>query len=100
VQFSLTYLGNQVVSASAREASRVARVTGSADQGRSKGYSYAANLGKGILEDVDVKVQRVDGDQMKATVAGDAPQILPFFAPPKVHEEVQGPIEQFDPDGG
>lgn len=100
VQFALIYLGNQVVSASAREASRVARVTGDSDQGRVKGYSYAAELGKGVLDNVLVTVSRVGTDQMRATVTGSAPQVLPFMNPPQVSEVVQGPIEQFQQDPG
>lgn len=100
VQFALVYLGNQVVSASAREAARVARVTGDAGQGTSKGYSYAASLGKGVLGNVDVQVRQVGGNQMRAVVTGEAPQLLPFLDSPRVKEEVQGPIERFDPDVG
>lgn len=99
VQFSLVYLGNQAASAAAREAARVARVTGDADQGKAKGESYAANLGKGVLGQVVVTVDPVAGNQMRATVSGRAPQLLPFLNSPKVSEEVQGPIEQFTPDG-
>lgn len=100
VQFALVYLGNQVASASAREASRVARVTGDVGQGTTKGYSYAANLGKGVLENVQVDVRQVGDDQMRVTVSGSAVQLLPFLDPPRVTEEVQGPIERFTPDEG
>ena len=100
VQFALVYLGNQVASASAREASRVARVTGDVGQGTTKGYSYAADLGKGVLENVEVDVRQVGDNQMRVTVSGSAPQLLPFLDSPRVSEEVQGPIERFNPDAG
>ncbi|WP_245527735.1 TadE/TadG family type IV pilus assembly protein [Aeromicrobium marinum] len=95
VQFSLVYLGNQAASASAREAARVARVTGDATQGQAKGESLARDLGRGVLDDVDVQVVQIDGDRMRATVSGRAPGILPFLTPPRVSDSVQGPIEQF-----
>lgn len=100
VQFALIYLGNQVASASAREAARVARVTGDTGLGTTKGYSYAGNLGKGVLENVTVNVAQVGADQMRVVVTGYAPQLLPFLPSPRVREEVQGPIERFVEDGG
>lgn len=100
VQFALVYLGNQAASASAREAARVARVTGDTSLARAKGQSYASELGRGVLENVSVEVVQVGSDQMRATVSGQAPQLLPFLDSPRVSEEVQGPIERFDPDRG
>lgn len=100
VQFALIYLGNQAVSASAREASRVARVTGDAGLGVKKGEAYAANLGQGVLNNVTVAVVQVGDGQMRAAVSGEAEQLLPFFAPPRVSEVVQGPIERFVQDDG
>jgi Flp pilus assembly protein TadG len=98
VQFALVFLGNQAASASAREAARVGRVTDDPALARAKGESYAANLGQGVLEQVTVSVERV-GEEIRATVSGEAPRLLPFFAPPRVSEEVQGPIERFVQDG-
>ncbi|MCD9154994.1 TadE/TadG family type IV pilus assembly protein [Aeromicrobium duanguangcaii] len=98
IQFSLTYLAKQSASAAAREAARVARVTGDAEMGRAKGASSAASLGKGLLMNPEVQVARV-GDNMRATVSGKANQLLPFFDPPRVTEVVQGRIEQFQEDG-
>jgi Flp pilus assembly protein TadG len=99
VQFALVFLGNQAASASAREAARVGRVTDDPALARAKGESYAANLGQGVLEQVTVTVERVGDEEMRATVSGEAPHLLPFFAPPRVSEEVQGPIERFVQDG-
>lgn len=100
VQFALIYLANQAASAAAREAGRVARVTGDAGQGEAKGRSYAGYLGGGVLENVAVNVQQVGEDQMRVTVSGHAPQLLPFLNSPTVTEEVQGPIEEFREDTG
>lgn len=100
VQFALIYLANQAASAAAREAGRVARVTGDAGKGEAKGLSYAGYLGGGVLENVSVNVQQVGEDQMRVTVSGSAPQLLPFLSSPRVTEEVQGPIEEFREDTG
>ncbi|MBC9226739.1 hypothetical protein GL325_10410 [Aeromicrobium sp. 636] len=98
IQFSLTYLAKQSASAAAREAARVARVTGDAEMGRAKGVASASSLGKGLLKNPQVQVARV-GDDMRATVSGRASQLLPFLDSPRVTEVVQGRIEQFQQDG-
>ncbi len=53
-----------------------------------------------MLENVSVNVQQVGEDQMRVTVSGSAPQLLPFLSSPRVTEEVQGPIEEFREDTG
>lgn len=98
IQFSLTYLAKQSASAAAREAARVARVTGDAEMGHAKGVSSAETLGRGLLKNPTVQVNRV-GDSMRATVSGRANQLLPFLDSPKVTEVVQGRIEEFQEDG-
>jgi len=99
VQFALTYLGKEAASAAVREASRVARVTGDVGQGEAKGRSYAANLGRGVLNNVNVTVVQVGGEQVRVTVTGSAPQLLPsFLGVTRVSESVQGPIERFEED--
>lgn len=98
VQFVLVYLATQAASASAREAARVARVTADVGQGVQKGESYAANLGAGFLESVRVEVVQVGDDQVRATVRGRAPTILPFLDLQGVEETAQGPIEEFRED--
>lgn len=99
IQFALTYLAKQSASAAAREAARVARVTGDAGKGYDKGVASASSLGRGLLENPQVRVVRV-GDDMRATVSGQANQLLPFLDSPKVTEVVQGRIEQFQQDVG
>lgn len=100
VQFALVYLGNEVVSATAREASRVSRVTGDTGQGIAKGYYYADQLAGNVLENVSVQVTLVGEDQVRTVVTGKAPHVLPFLPSPTVHEEVVGPIEEFKQDQG
>lgn len=97
IQFSLTYLAKQSASAAAREAARVARVTGDVDQGRAKGLTSAASLGRGVLTVPQVSVVQV-GDSMRATVSGRGKQLLPFVPSPRVEEVSQGRIEQFEAD--
>ncbi len=98
VQFALVYLGNQAASAVAREASRVARTSdGDTAAGERAGYQYAANIGRGILEDVDVNVVRVGGDRVRAVVSGRAQELSPVLVP-RVDQTVEGPIEQFRED--
>lgn len=96
VQFALVYLGNQAVSAAAREAARTARVTGDESAGRARGYDYADSLGGGLLARVDVRVNAVNGNtEMRAVVSADGEQLLPFIDRPRLTEAVQGPIERF-----
>ncbi len=97
VQMSLVYLGNQAATATAREAARVARVTGSTAQGDAAGSQYAANIGQGVLEDVRVTVTYVGDDRVRAVVSGRAQQLVPVLVP-RVSQEVEGPIEEFRQD--
>ena len=97
VQFSLIYLGNAAATAVAREAARVARVTGDAQQGQVAGSQYAQNIGRGILEDVDVNVVPVGGDRVRAVVSGRAQELAPVLVP-RVSQTVEGPIEEFKVD--
>jgi Flp pilus assembly protein TadG len=98
VQFSLVYLGNQAASGAAREAARVARVTGDATQGRAAGERLVATIGSGVLENAVVAVRPAGVQEMQAVVSGQAQGLLPFLDPPRVSETVQGPIERFVPD--
>ena len=97
VQFSLIYLGNAAASAVAREAARVARVTGDTQAGEAAGYQYAGNIGRGILENVDVNVVPVGGDRVRAVVSGRAQELAPVVVP-RVSQTVEGPIEEFQVD--
>lgn len=95
VQFTMVYLGNSAASAVAREAARVARTTGDPGQAHQAGVQYAANIGKGVLEDYDVTVTMFDnGDRVRVTVTGHAQEISPVGVP-LVSQTVEGPVEQF-----
>jgi hypothetical protein len=99
IQFALVYLGNQAVSAAAREAARTTRVTGDRAAGIERGRQYADDLGRGLLSKIDVQVDLVNGDRdVRAVVAADGEQLIPFIGRPRLTEEVQGPLEQFRED--
>jgi Flp pilus assembly protein TadG len=101
VQFALTWHGNQVASATAREAARVARIDGGTPaalaRAEAHGRSYAAQVGDGALRNVTVEVVTVGGNEIRATVTGRSVEIVNGFAP-RVSHTVQGPIEEFRPD--
>lgn len=94
VQFTLVYLGNQAAGAVAREAARVARVTGDAGQAQERGRQYADNIGQGILEDYRIAITAVGGDRVRVTVTGRAQEISPVGVP-RVSQTVEGPLERF-----
>lgn len=94
VQFALSWFGNQAASAVARETARVARVYQDEARARQAGANYAANIGSGVLEDVDIDVQIGNGF-VRVTVTGEAQQVSPIGVP-RVSETVEGPIEEFD----
>lgn len=100
VQFGLGWHANQVASAAAREAARVARVDGGTPQaqaaGEARGHVVADSVGGRALRNVDVDVVRV-GDNIRATVSGDPLEIIGGLTP-RVSKTVEGPIEQFIPD--
>lgn len=98
IQFALIYLGNQVASAAAREAARVARTSLDSGQAEAAGYAYTADIGTGILEDVRVIVTPVGTEQVRVEVTGHAQKITPFVDPPTVTQVVQGPLEEFRAD--
>lgn len=96
VQFALIYLGNQAVSAAAREAARTSRITGDTDKGEARGKEYANSLGRGLLSDIDVSARFVNDDtEVRVRVEADGEQLLPFIPAPRLSEEVQGPLERF-----
>lgn len=94
VQASMVYLGNQAANAVARETARVARATGDAGAAQARGRAYAANIGKGVLEDVTIRVRPAGGDRVQVVVTGRAQEILPVGVP-TVSETVEGPLEEF-----
>jgi Flp pilus assembly protein TadG len=110
VQFSLVYLGNQVISTSARQAGRVARTEVGAEQANTVANAktiaiaqeYAAKVGHGLVTDVKVDVVSVPNGtpwpEMKVVVTGQAVQLVPGVPAPQVSKTVQGPVETFRAD--
>jgi Flp pilus assembly protein TadG len=101
VQFSLVYLGNQVISSSARQASLVARSGGGPEKANAVAQGYATKVGHGLVTDVVVDITAVDGTsgpEMRVVVSGQALQLVPGVSAPEVSKTVQGPVESFRAD--
>jgi hypothetical protein len=103
IQFSLLYLGNQVVSSAARQASRVMRTTGDEDMARDKGRAYADKVGHGLVENVVFRFESVENGtpwpDIKVVATGQALQLVPKVKVGEVTKTVQGPSEKFRQDG-
>lgn len=102
VQLALTWHGNEVAGAVAREVARVARTGGGTPDAlaaaRERGAEYAAAVGGRALTDVSVDVQALPlTREVRATVTGHAVALVPGAAP-QVSATVQGPVEEFRPD--
>lgn len=101
VQFALSWHGNQVAGAVAREAARTARAGGGTAaalaDAESRGAEYAAAIGGQALTDVSVDAATVGPDEVEVTVTGRAVEIIDGFAP-RVSVTVRGPVEVFRPD--
>lgn len=112
LQLAFLYLGNQAASAAAREAARVARSAGNPGAGSQaalrageiRGTDYAASVGHGLFDGpVEVQVQAVTGPgglQVRAIVRATAVRLVPGMPWMKITKVVQGPVEEFRPDGG
>jgi Flp pilus assembly protein TadG len=102
VQFALMFFGNQAAAAAAREAARVARSGAGTGQAlaaaRQRGAQYATSVGRGVLLDPQVQVQRVGDVEVRVVVDGASLQVVPGVPAPRIHQVVQGPIESFRPD--
>lgn len=101
VQFTLTWHGNEIAGAVAREAARVVRTGGGSPQSlldaQTRGIEYAENLGGSALTDVQVDITQPDALTVRVTVTGRSVEIVQGFAP-EVSATVQGPVESFRPD--
>lgn len=102
VQFALSWYGNEVAGAAAREAARVARVGSGTSvavaDAEARGLEYAAVGGEG-LTDVEVDVVALPATrEVRVTVTGRSLEIVAGLAP-RVSAVVQGPIEEFRADG-
>lgn len=104
IQFSLVYLGNQVISSSARQAARVARTGGDLAAVTKRATDYADTVGHGLVKNVHVDMATVDNGtawpDIKVVVTGQALQLVPEVAAPMVSKTVQGPPETFRQDTG
>jgi hypothetical protein len=103
VQFSLLYLGNQVISSAARQAARVARTGGDDATVVKKATDYATTVGHGLVTNVTVVPSTVDNGtpwpDIKIVVSAEALQLVPGVEFGPVTKTVQGPPESFRPDG-
>ncbi|GEK22904.1 TadE family protein [Cellulomonas xylanilytica] len=101
IQFALTWYGNEVAGAVARETARVVRVGGGTPQSvadaRTHARNYTAAVGGTSFRDLQVQITQPDDQTVRVTVSGRALEIVDGFAP-RVSATVQGPIEQFRPD--
>lgn len=101
VQFALTWYGNEVAGAVAREAARVVRVGGGTAQSvadaQTRASEYAESVGGGSLYDLQVEISQPDALTVRVTVSGRPQEIVQGFTP-RVSSTVQGPVEQFRPD--
>lgn len=101
VQFALTWYGNEVAGAVARETARVVRVGGGTPQSvaeaRTHAQEYTDAVGGASFRDLQVQITQPDADTVRVTVSGRALEIVDGFAP-RVSATVQGPIESFRPD--
>ncbi|MBI9115331.1 pilus assembly protein [Sanguibacter sp. YZGR15] len=109
VQLALTWHGNSVAGAVARETARVAR-TGATDAtslaaARDRGYATAAEVGGRTLTDVQITVRIVDADgdlpgpgedeqYVAVTVTGRAIELVAGL-PPRVSATAHAPLETF-----
>lgn len=106
VQFTLVYLGNQVISSSARQAARVARSGADTDpnalaKATAVAQDYSAKVGHGLVTNVVVHSQVVtgsSGQEIKVVVRGQALRLIPGFPAANVSKTVQGPVESFRAD--
>ncbi|SFJ61751.1 TadE-like protein [Cellulomonas sp. KH9] len=101
VQFSLTWYGNELAGAVARETARVVRTGGGSDdsvtRAHQRGTEYAGTVGGASLRDVSVEISRPDAQTVRVTVTGRAVEIVQGLAP-RVSATVQGPVEGFRAD--
>ncbi|TDE00050.1 pilus assembly protein [Jiangella asiatica] len=100
VQFTLTWHGNQIAAAAAREAAREARIGGGTPAAlaaaEARGREYAEAVGNGHLIEIEVDAVTI-GDNVRVTVSGRATELIEDLAP-RVSQTIEGPIEQFVPD--
>ena len=101
VQLALTWYGNELAGAVAREAARVVRTGGgtseSVQDARVRAVEFAEQIGGTSLTDLAVVVERPDDLTVRVTVTGRAVEIVQGMAP-GVSATVHGPVERFRAD--
>lgn len=96
VQLALSWYGNEVAMATAREVARSVRSGGDSGEAQADGVAYAQKVGAQALTDVDVNVS-VAGDEATVTVSGKSMDIIAGFAP-RVNASVTSELETFRED--
>ncbi|WP_255432224.1 TadE/TadG family type IV pilus assembly protein [Cellulomonas sp. SLBN-39] len=101
VQLALSWYGNELAGAVARETARVVRTGGgtpeSVQEARAHALDYADRIGGASLTDLSVEITRPDDLTVRVVVTGRAVEIVQGLAP-RVEATVQGPVEGFRPD--
>lgn len=97
VQFALTWHANQVASATAREAARLARGSHSQSHAETGAQAFLDAVGRHNLQNADIDVIIIGDDTVRATVTGRSREILPGMSP-RVEQVIEGPLERFIPD--
>lgn len=97
VQVALSWYGNEVAIATAREVARSVRGGNEISAARSDGQDYAQRVGGQALTDVEVDVV-VIGDEVTVTVSGESMDIMAGLAP-RVSASVTSEMETFREDG-
>ena len=101
VQLALTWYGNELAGAVAREAARVVRTGGGTPEAvqdaRHRAVVFADQIGGTSLTDVAVDIDQPDALTVRVTVTGRAVEIVQGMAP-GVSATVQGPVEGFRAD--
>lgn len=101
VQLALTWYGNELAGAVAREAARVVRTGGgtpeSVQDAQVRAVEFAEQIGGTSLTDLAVVVERPDDLTVRVTVTGRAVEIVQGMAP-GVSATVHGPVERFRAD--
>ncbi len=96
VQFALWFHGAHVASAAAQEGARAARVVGGTGaEGEARARRFLANLGREVVAEPRVSVDR-DPGWARAEIWGRAVPVVPGLRLP-IHAVSEGPSERFRP---
>lgn len=94
VQVGMSYNANNVARSAAEAAYNAARVDG----GSTADGNEAARLALGgygsTFSPSGISVNK-GGTEVRVTITGHAPSLVPLWEGPKVHQEVSGPVERW-----